>query len=94
MIRPAAPRLPAENLWLLPYPLKMLGADLRRNGTLIRLHSGKMIVHSTVPFSPEDVATILGWDFDRVIVGHAELIEFDGKAKLRAALAAADFSIA
>ena len=58
MIRPAAPRPLAENLWLLAYPLKMLGADLRRNVTLIRLRSGKMIVHSTAPFSPEDVAII------------------------------------
>ncbi|OYW74407.1 MAG: hypothetical protein B7Z37_18080 [Verrucomicrobia bacterium 12-59-8] len=206
----------AENLWLLAYPLKMLGADLRRNVTVIRLGSGKVVIHSTAPFSPEDVAairalgepgwlldgilrhdtfaqegraafpgipylapagfsevvgfltepivpapvewdgellaleiqgapeardtallhvpsrtliltelllrvavggqhhpgmsrpvkagvkdqaafesslaTILGWDFDRVIVGHGDVIESDGKAKLRAALAAAGFS--
>ena len=226
------PRPLAENLWLLAYPLKMLGADLRRNVTLIRLRSGKVVIHSTAPFSPEDVsairalgepgwlldgilrhdtftkegraafpgipylapegfsevvgfptepivpapvewdgelqaleiqgapeardtallhvpsrtliltelvfnfggdepiwtelllrvavgdhhhpgmsrpmkagvkdkaafesslATILGWDFDRVIVGHGDVIDFDGKAILRAALAAAGFSIA
>ncbi len=40
------------------------------------------------------LATILGWDFDRVIVGHGNVIEFDGKAKLRAALDAAGFSAA
>ncbi|MBC7369497.1 MAG: hypothetical protein H7343_22235 [Undibacterium sp.] len=40
------------------------------------------------------LATILGWDFDRVIVGHGDVIESDGKAKLRAALDAAEFSIA
>lgn len=38
------------------------------------------------------LATILGWDFDRVIVGHGDVIDFDGKPKLRAALAAAGFS--
>ena len=38
------------------------------------------------------LATILGWDFERVIVGHGDVIDFDGKAKLRAALAAAGFS--
>lgn len=36
---------------------------------------------------------ILGWDFDRVIVGHGDVIEHDGKAKLRPALAAAGFPL-
>jgi hypothetical protein len=58
MKKPTEPQLLADNLWLLAYPLKMLGADLRRNVTLIRLCSGKMIIHSTAPFSLEDVATI------------------------------------
>ncbi len=62
----------AENLWLLGYPLKMLGADLRRNVTLIRLRSGKLVIHSTAPFSPEDVAAIRalgepGWLLDGVL---------------------------
>lgn len=48
----------APNLWLKNYPLKMLGADLRRVVTVIRLASGKLIVHSTAPFSAEDVAAI------------------------------------
>lgn len=38
------------------------------------------------------LGTILGWDFDRVIVGHGDVIESGGKAKLRAALEAAGFS--
>ena len=37
------------------------------------------------------IATILSWEFDRVIVGHGDVIEFDGKAKLRAAIEAAGF---
>ena len=53
-----APQPIAENLWLLSYPLKMLGADLRRNVTLIRLRSGKLLIHSTAPFTLEDVAAI------------------------------------
>lgn len=62
----------AENLWLLAYPLKMLGADLRRNVTLIRLQSGKLVIHSTAPFSPEDVAAIRnlgepGWLLDGIL---------------------------
>lgn len=62
----------AENLWLLAYPLKMLGADLRRNVTLIRLRSGKVVIHSTAPFSPEDVTAIRalgepGWLLDGIL---------------------------
>lgn len=67
-----APQPLAENLWLMAYPLKMLGADLRRNVTLVRLLSGKVIIHSTAPFTPEDVAAICalgqpGWILDGVL---------------------------
>jgi hypothetical protein len=67
-----APRPLAENLWLLVYPLKMLGADLRRNVTMIRLRSGKLIIHSTAPFTSEDVTAIRalgepGWLLDGVL---------------------------
>ena len=62
----------AENLWLIAYPLKMLGADLRRNVTLVRLASGKLVIHSTAPFTPDDVATISalgepGWLLDGIL---------------------------
>ena len=62
----------AENLWLLAYPLKMLGADLRRNVTLIRLRSGKMVIQSTAPFTPDDAAAIRalgepGWLLDGIL---------------------------
>jgi hypothetical protein len=48
----------AENLWLLAYPLKMLGVDLRRNVTVIRLGSGELVIHSTAPFTMQEVAAI------------------------------------
>jgi hypothetical protein len=72
MNSPTAPQLLAENLWLLAYPLKMLGVDLRRNVTLIRLRSGRMIIHSTAAFSPEDVVMIRalgepGWLLDGIL---------------------------
>lgn len=56
----------ATNLWLLTYPLNLLGVNLRRNVTVIRLSSGKIVVHSTGPFAGEDVAMIsalgeVGW---------------------------------
>ena len=67
-----APLPLAENLWLLAYPLKMLGADLRRNVTLIRLRSGKLVIHSTAAFTPEEVAAICalgepGWLLDGIL---------------------------
>ncbi|MBV9489404.1 MAG: hypothetical protein JO069_06730 [Verrucomicrobia bacterium] len=48
----------AENLWVLPYPLRLLGADFRRTVTVVRLRSGHLIIHSTGPFTPAEVAAI------------------------------------
>ena len=48
----------AENLWLLRYPLTLLGADLNRNVTVMRLGSGELVIHSTGPFTPAEVAAI------------------------------------
>lgn len=47
----------AENLWVARYPMKLLGADLGRTVTLIRI-GGQVVIHSTAPFSPEDAAAI------------------------------------
>ncbi|TLD72798.1 hypothetical protein FEM03_01630 [Phragmitibacter flavus] len=62
----------AENLWLIAYPLKMLGADLRRNVTIVRLSSGKLLIHSTAPFSADVTAAIKelgepGWLLDGIL---------------------------
>jgi hypothetical protein len=62
----------APNLWMLVYPLKMLGVDVRRNVTIIRLSSGKLVIHSTGPFTAEDVAEIRtlgepGWILDGIL---------------------------
>jgi hypothetical protein len=83
MAHPVALSSVAENLWMLVYPLKMLGADLRRNVTVIRLRSGKLVIHSTAPFSAEDVAAIRalgepGWVLDGVL-RHDTFAE-DGRA--------------
>ena len=48
----------AENIWLFPFPLKVLGIDIKRNVTVIRLGSGKLLIHSTADFSEEDVREI------------------------------------
>jgi len=59
MLAPAIPlQNLAPNLWLMTYPLKTLGVDLQRNVTIMRLAYGKLIIHSTAPFSAGDVAEI------------------------------------
>jgi hypothetical protein len=54
------------DLWWLSYPLKLVGLDLRRNVAVIRLASGRLVVHSSGPFSSQDVDAIdrlgtVGW---------------------------------
>ena len=48
----------AENVWLVQYPLTLLGLRIGRNVSVIRLASGKLIIHSTGPFTAVDVAKI------------------------------------
>jgi len=48
----------AENVWILKYPLKLLGFDGGRTVTVVRLQSGKLVIHSTAPFTDEDVSQI------------------------------------
>lgn len=59
----------AENLWQLQFPLTLLGANMQRHVTVIRLSSGAVVIHSTGPFAPADVAAIsalgrVGWVTD------------------------------
>ncbi len=48
----------ANGLWVMRFPLSLVGAQIGRTVTLIRLGSGKVIVHSTAPFAPGDVEAI------------------------------------
>ena len=78
----------AENLWQLQFPLKLLGANMQRHVTVIRLRSGAVVVHSTGPFAPADVAAIsalgrVGWVTD-VMLRH-ETFAKEGKAAFPAA---------
>ncbi len=50
----------ADDVWLLPYELKALGVNIGRNVTVIRLKSGKLVIHSTAPFTEADVSAITG----------------------------------
>lgn len=47
-----------ENIWLQKHPLRLIGMEMGRNVTILRLESGKLILHSTAPFSDEDKASI------------------------------------
>ena len=47
-----------DDLALLQYPFRVFGIDFTRNVTLIRLNDGRLVIHSTAPFSADDVAMI------------------------------------
>ena len=66
------PQSVADNVWQLQYPLRLLGMQIGRNVTVIRLRDGRLVVHSTAPFVPEDVAAINalgepGWLIDATL---------------------------
>jgi hypothetical protein len=48
----------AENLWVLQYPLRVVGTQQGRTVTVVRLRSGDLIIHSTAPFTADDVNAI------------------------------------
>ncbi len=48
----------ADDVALLQFPWRVAGIDFRRNVSLLRLRDGRLIIHSTAPFDPEDLATI------------------------------------
>jgi hypothetical protein len=48
----------ANNLWVLRYPLALLGVQIGRTVTVIRLCSGDLVIHSTGPFTFADVSAI------------------------------------
>lgn len=49
----------AEGVYIQRHPLRMMGCHLGRVVTVIRLGSGKLLIHSTAPFSNEDRSDIL-----------------------------------
>jgi hypothetical protein len=48
----------AENVWTQSYHLPLLGTEQGRVVTVIRLRSGRLVIHSTAPFSADDVREI------------------------------------
>ena len=75
----------AAHLCVLRYPLRLLGFQIGRTVSVIRLASGKLIIHSTAPFSASDLAEIrglgeIGWLID-VSLFHDSLAK-EGRAAL------------
>ena len=46
------------DLWILRYPLKILGTSHGRTVTVIRLSNGKLVIHSMAPFTAGDLDAI------------------------------------
>jgi hypothetical protein len=47
-----------DDVVVMPFPLRFFGIDFGRNVTLLRLSDGRVIIHSTAPFTEKDVAAI------------------------------------
>ncbi len=70
----------ADNLWLLTYAKKLLGVEIGRVVTLMRLRDGRLVIHSTAPFTPADVAAIRklgepGWLLDATLFHDSFAVE-------------------
>ena len=62
----------AENVWTLKYPLPVLGNNFGRTVTVVRLRSGKLVIHSTGPFAALEIQAIRelgepGWLLDATL---------------------------
>jgi hypothetical protein len=48
----------SDDVAMMSFPWRTLGIDFRRNVTILRLSDGRVVIHSTAPFTAEDVAAI------------------------------------
>jgi len=48
----------ADDVVVMSFPLRAFGIDFRRNVTLLRIADGRVVIHSTAPFTQKDVAAI------------------------------------
>jgi hypothetical protein len=48
----------SDHVVVMSFPWRTLGIDFRRNVTLLRLNDGRVVIHSTAPFTDEDIAAI------------------------------------
>ena len=48
----------ADDVVVMSFPLRFFGIDFRRNVTLLRLGDGRVVIHSTAPFTEKDTRAI------------------------------------
>ena len=48
----------ADDIAMMSFPFRVFGIDFKRNVTLLRLSDGRVVIHSTAPFTEKDVAAI------------------------------------
>jgi hypothetical protein len=48
----------ADDVVVMSFPLRIFGIDFSRNVTLLRLSDGRVVIHSTAPFSEKDIGAI------------------------------------
>jgi hypothetical protein len=63
----------ADDVVIMSFPLRVFGIDFRRNVTLLRLTDKRVVIHSSAPFTVQDVAAIRsfgepGWLVDATLM--------------------------
>src|ERR1041385_5547981 len=63
----------SNDVVIMSFPFRVLGIDFKRNVTLLRLSGGRVVIHSTAPFTEQDVAAIRnfgepGWLVDATLM--------------------------
>ena len=48
----------ADDVVVMSFPFRVFGIDFKRNVTLLRLSDGRVVIHSTAPFTRKDIAAI------------------------------------
>ena len=48
----------ADDVVVMSFPWRVFGIDFARNVTLLRLRDGRVVIHSSAPFTTEDIAAI------------------------------------
>ena len=48
----------SDDVAVMSFPWRTLGIDFKRNVTLLRLSDGRVVIHSTAPFTAENIAAI------------------------------------
>jgi hypothetical protein len=62
-----------DDVVVMSFPWRVFGIDFERNVTLLRLGDGRVVIHSTAPFTAEDVSAIRalgepGWLVDATLL--------------------------